>query len=105
VEFVGPGVIAGAVVVLPTAPRNDPYSLAVVAGAFVFSLLPFLVTNYLVSGNPLYPPRLLSQFTGVESASTDAVNATVDCEASDRTGTRPGNEAVIHADALPRVDE
>ncbi|MFB6139691.1 MAG: hypothetical protein ABEJ26_04570 [Halosimplex sp.] len=47
---------------LPTAPSNDRRSLAVVGGAFAASLVPFLVTNALISGDPLRPPRMLSQF-------------------------------------------
>jgi len=53
---------AVAVVDLPTAPRNDPRTLAVVAGVFALSLVPFLITNALVSGNPLMPLRFLDEF-------------------------------------------
>jgi len=59
--------LAVAIVDLPTAPRNDRRSLAVIGGALALSLLPFLVTNYLVSGNPLEPPRFLTPFNGVDS--------------------------------------
>ena len=45
-----------AVVDLPTAPRNDARTLAVVGGVFALSLVPFAVTNAVVSGNPLLPP-------------------------------------------------
>ncbi|ERH08986.1 MAG: hypothetical protein J07HX64_00738 [halophilic archaeon J07HX64] len=42
---------------LPTAPRNDWRSLTVVGAVFVVSLLPMLVTNALVTGEVLRPPR------------------------------------------------
>jgi len=42
---------------LPTAPRNDRQSLAVVGTVFAVSLLPMLVTNTLVTGEALRPPR------------------------------------------------
>jgi uncharacterized membrane protein YgcG len=54
--------LAVAVVDLPTAPRNDPRTLAVVAGVFALSLLPFFLTNALISGNPFMPPRFLDTF-------------------------------------------
>jgi hypothetical protein len=54
---------------VPTAPANDRRSLAVVAGAFALSLVPFLVTNALISGDPLRPPRMLGSFGDV---TTDA---------------------------------
>jgi len=49
---------------VPTAPTNDWRSLAVVGGAFGLSLVPFLVTNAAVAGDPLRPPRLLPTVTG-----------------------------------------
>jgi hypothetical protein len=42
---------------LPTAPRNNWRSLAVVGAVFAVSLLPMLVTNALVTGEALRPPR------------------------------------------------
>jgi hypothetical protein len=56
--------LAVALVDLPTAPRNDRRTLAVIACGFALSLVPFFVTNYLISGNPVYPPRLLDRYTG-----------------------------------------
>ena len=47
---------------LPTAPSNDKRTLGIVAGAFVLSLVPFFLTNVLISGNPIEPPRLLTPF-------------------------------------------
>lgn len=48
-----------AVVDLPTA-RNDVRSLATIAVALAVATVPFLVTNYLISGSPVTPPRMLS---------------------------------------------
>ncbi|MFB6188516.1 MAG: hypothetical protein ABEI57_01405 [Halapricum sp.] len=45
---------------LATAPSNDRRTLAVVALVFALSLVPFVVTNLAVSGNPLETPRMLS---------------------------------------------
>lgn len=53
-----------AAVDVPSAPRNDPRALAVVAGAFALSLLPFLLTNFLISGEALRPPRMLPRVDG-----------------------------------------
>ncbi|MDG5775904.1 hypothetical protein VB773_13935 [Haloarculaceae archaeon H-GB2-1] len=53
-----------ALVDLPTARRNDPRTLAVVGGAFLVSLLPFLLTNFAISGSPFEPPRLLPDYNG-----------------------------------------
>jgi len=47
------------VVDLATEPRKGKRRLAITAGLFALSLLPMLVTNVLISGNPLRPPRLL----------------------------------------------
>jgi hypothetical protein len=49
---------------LATSRRNDPRSLAAVAAALAVSLVPVFVTNALISGNPLLPPRLLSAYHG-----------------------------------------
>lgn len=52
------------VVDLATAPRNDSRTLTIVAVVFVVSLLPTLVTNTLITGNPARPPRLLAGYGG-----------------------------------------
>jgi len=54
--------LALAAVDLPTAPANDRRTLAVVAVAFAASLVPFVLTNVAISGDPLRPPRMLSEF-------------------------------------------
>jgi hypothetical protein len=45
---------------VPTAPDNSARSLAIVGGAFLVSLLPFFITNTVLIGSPLRPPRLLA---------------------------------------------
>ncbi|PSQ03366.1 hypothetical protein BRC92_07060 [Halobacteriales archaeon QS_4_69_31] len=57
--------LALVVVDVPTAPSNDVRSLAVLAGVFCLSLVPFLVTNTLIAGDPLQPPRMLPDYGGV----------------------------------------
>ena len=44
---------------LPTAPANDRRSLAFVGAVFGLAMVPFLVTNLLVSGSPVEAPRTL----------------------------------------------
>ncbi|QIO21620.1 hypothetical protein [Haloarcula sp. JP-L23] len=56
--------VAVGVVDLPTARWNGVRALLSVGAALALSLLPFLLTNAAVSGNPLQPPRLLSEYTG-----------------------------------------
>lgn len=64
--------VALTLVDLLTAPENDPRRLALLAGAFAVSLLPMLVTNFAISGNPLEVPRLLPDYEGQgEPTSTD----------------------------------
>lgn len=58
--------IALVLVDLPTARANDPRAIAAIAAAFVFALVPFLVTNQLIAGNPIEPPRLLPGYGGGE---------------------------------------
>ncbi|QIO22512.1 hypothetical protein [Haloarcula sp. JP-L23] len=53
------GVVLAAIDV-PTAADNRPQTLAVLAAAFSLSLVPFIVTNTLVAGSPLRPPRLIA---------------------------------------------
>lgn len=52
--------VALAVVDLPTAADNGIRSLALIGTAFLLSLVPFALTNTLVVGSPLEPPRLLA---------------------------------------------
>lgn len=59
---------------LLTARSNGPRQLAVVACAFLVSLLPFFLTNALITGNPLKPPRLLSSYNGAEQLLTGGTN-------------------------------
>lgn len=52
----------------PTAPSNDPRTLAVVGAAFALSMLPFFATNVLISGDPVTPPRSFVGYGDPESA-------------------------------------
>jgi len=55
---------------LPTAPANDRRTLVVVGAAFTVSLLPFFLTNVLISGDPLRPPRMLTRFGEISDEAT-----------------------------------
>lgn len=57
-------VVTLALVDLVTARRNSLLHLAVVGLGLFLGSLPMLVTNYLISGNPVKPPRLLSAVGG-----------------------------------------
>ena len=71
-------VLALLVVDVPTAPDNSVRSLAIVGGTFLLSLLPFFITNLVLIGSPLKPPRLLAVqgAAGGPSASGGASGAT-----------------------------
>lgn len=56
--------VALVVVDLPSARSNDPRTLAAIGGAFALSLVPFFLTNLLIAGNPIEPPRLLPAYDG-----------------------------------------
>lgn len=49
---------------LPTARSNRFRDLLVVGAALFLSLVPFFVTNVLISGNPFEPPRMLPGYGG-----------------------------------------
>jgi hypothetical protein len=51
--------LALSLVDMPTAPRNDVRSLTFVGAAFAGSLVPLFLTNVLVTGDVLKPPRAL----------------------------------------------
>jgi hypothetical protein len=54
------------VVDFATADANDRRTLAVIAGTFTLSLAPFFVTNLLVAGSPVEPPRMLPSYGAME---------------------------------------
>ena len=57
---------------LPTAPSNDRRTLAIVAVVFALSLVPTVLTNWLVTGHPARPPRTLGGGGFAAPASADA---------------------------------
>ncbi|MFC6862451.1 hypothetical protein ACFQGE_03115 [Halomicroarcula sp. GCM10025817] len=74
--------VALAVADVPTAPDNSARTLAIVGVAFALSLVPFLVTNALVVGSPLKPPRLFA----VSGGGGDAVSSAVGGPSGGSTG-------------------
>ncbi|MDF9745570.1 hypothetical protein [Natrinema salsiterrestre] len=54
-----------------TARENGVRTLATVAAGFFVSLVPFFLTNYLISGGPFTPPRMLDRY------GSDAIGARV----------------------------
>ncbi len=84
--------LALAVVDLPTAPSNDLRTLTLLAGAFGVSLVPFLLTNGLISGDVLAPPRTLPPADAADpTASGVLANSGVD---SGTGSTLPGGVVV-----------
>ncbi|MFC6732241.1 hypothetical protein [Haladaptatus sp. DYSN1] len=57
-------IVALALVDLPTSKSNTIRTLSFLGVVFLVSLLPFFLTNTLISGNPIEPPRLLPQYNG-----------------------------------------
>lgn len=84
--------LAVALVDLPTARRNDPRTLAVIGTAFAASLVPFFLTNFLISGNPLEPPRFLRTYRGLDSLPGGAPDPN-DIETQGGTGGSDGQSA------------
>ena len=68
--------VALAPVDLLTARHNRPTQLVVVGVAFAVSMLPFLVTNYAITGNPAQPLRLLPSYTGQPLAADPGASST-----------------------------
>jgi hypothetical protein len=66
--------VALAAVDLPTAADNSPRALATIAFVSGIALVPFLVTNALLTGSPVTPTRLLRN-AGPATASTGGVSA------------------------------
>lgn len=61
---------------LATAPRTDRRALGFVAGVFALSLVPFLVTNGVLSGQVLKPPRMLPNLDPSDLAGGGSVAGT-----------------------------
>lgn len=82
-----------AVVDIATAEENDPVALLAVAGALLVSLIPFFITNTLMAGNPLKPPRLLPDYrvpsppTGADGGGTNGTPTATPTETPNATST------------------
>lgn len=63
--------VALVIVDIPTADRNGSRQLLYIGGAFLLSLVPFLLTNTLIAGSPLEPPRMLPGYGGGEAGLLD----------------------------------
>lgn len=77
-----------AVVDVPSARDNSPRTLVLVGAAFLLSLVPFAVTNYVLTGSPIQPPRL---FARVGSSGAEAAGGTGGTEAAGGTGGTGGS--------------
>jgi len=77
-----------------TARENGVRSLGAVAAGFGLSVLPFVLTNYLVSGDPFAPPRLLDRYGDAsvgEPVTEEVSEISDDLESNgDQEGTQDG---------------
>jgi hypothetical protein len=91
-------VVAVCLTDLLTARDDSPRTLAVVATAFGVALLPFLLTNFLLSGNPLQPPMMLPGWDGQPLPATGSTPAAEQVTASNQpspaTGTAQSREGL-----------
>jgi hypothetical protein len=69
---------------LLTAEDFSPRTVSTLGVVFGLSLLPFLLTNLLISGNPVLPPRMLTHWDGQPIA---PAGPTGESAATSRTGT------------------
>ena len=83
-------VVAVCLTDLLTARDNSPRTLAVVATAFGVALVPFLLTNFLISGNPLQPPMMLPSWGGQALPTTGSTPAAEQVAASGQPSTATG---------------
>lgn len=97
---------------LATARRNDPRTLGLVALCFGASLLPFLLTNAAISGNPFVPPRLLPDYEGGVSSvlagqsgrgEAGGLIGPFDGGGSELGGERPGSDGGSRLTSLLRI--
>lgn len=90
--------VAIAIVDLVFGASYDRTQAALASGVFLIALLPFLVTNFLVSGNPVRPPQFLPQYTGQPLAGTE-----VGAGSGEPGGTSSGTEggAASGSDSSP----
>jgi hypothetical protein len=62
---------------LLTAEDFSPRAVCTVGIVFGLSLLPFLLTNFLISGNPVLPPRMLTHWDGQPLAAAGSTGESV----------------------------
>lgn len=92
---------------LLTARSNDRQELLILGGAFVASLIPFLLTNTLIAGNPLEPPRLWPQYTGetdILLGSDAATDRTLESTDPDRVAQNDGSGGSVWVLLLAAID-
>lgn len=81
--------VVGPLDVLPRD-RRSPRSIAIIAVAFFVALLPFFLTNFAISGDPLRPPRMLPNYNP-KSGSLPAAPGGAPNPTSDGTVTPPSD--------------
>jgi len=92
-------VLFGALVVADfvTARDNGIRSIGAVCAGFLLSLIPFFLTNYLISSDPLTPPRMLDRYG--DEAVWDPVTEEVTDISDDSTGESGGTGSSDGGDA------
>lgn len=86
--------LALVVVDLPTAPSNAPRTLGVIGVAFAISLLPFMLTNWLVSGDPMRPVLTLRPADRVAGPTGNMLRDTTAASGGSLFDTLPGSVIV-----------
>ncbi|WP_121822038.1 hypothetical protein [Halostella salina] len=74
-----------------TARDNSIRTVAIVSVGFLLSLIPFLLTNYLLSGDPFAPPRMLDRYGGEAVGGTVTEEIPGASEGSGDTGSQSGD--------------
>lgn len=87
--------VAVGVVDLPTARTNGARELLTVGVAFGVALLPFFLTNTLISGNPVAPPRFLPDYSG------DVLTADAELSSAVTDGGESGGGGLLGGLPLP----
>jgi hypothetical protein len=90
---------------LATAPEYRPRRLALLGAVFFLAFIPFFLTNFLISGNPVKPPRLLDvpQFGGGGGGGTPTTTTGTEAtpDPGGGGGTPDGGGAPTPVDSRP----
>lgn len=81
-----------------TAPETSPRVLLILGGTLILSLVPMFVTNALITGNPLFPPRMLPAFRGQTPVLAGDVVTPIVSDDGGLVATEPSDEGAGNGD-------